>query len=477
MSGFIVGENRHQATLFPEFLDDYISEENPVRVIDVFIDELDLAGLGFKTCPEATGRPGYHPATLLKLYVYGYLNRIQSSRRLEREAGRNLELMWLTDKLAPDFKTIADFRKDNGKAIRQVCREFVLLCKKLDLFAEALVAIDGSKFKAVNNRDRNFTKAKMQRRLQQIDESIERYLGQIASADRQESVEAKAKSERLASKIERLKQEITRLKELEVKMLESPDQQISLTDPDARSMATSGRGTGMVGYNVQTAVDAKHHLIVAHEVTNVGHDRTHLFSMANLAKQTIGSEEITVLADRGYFSGEQILACDQANIITYLPKPQTSGNKAKGFFTKRDFIYHPEADEYQCPSGERLMYRFSREEKGQVLRRYWSSACPRCAMKSHCTTGDYRRITRWEHEAVVDAAERRLDLNPDSMRIRRSTVEHPYGTLKTWMGYSHFLTKTLPRVSTEMSLNVLAYNIKRVIAILGVKPLIAAIQT
>lgn len=321
----------YQTTLFPELLDDYVTEENPARVIDVFIDELNLASLGFRTTPEVTGRPGYHPATLLKLYVYGYLNRIQSSRRLEREAGRNLELMWLTDKLAPDFKTIADFRKDNGKAIRQVCREFVVLCKKLDLFAEALVAIDGSKFKAVNNRDRNFTKAKMQRRLQQIDESIERYLGQIASADRQESVESKAKSERLATKIDRLKQEITRLKELEVKMLESPDQQLSLTDPDARSVATSGRGTGMVGYNVQTAVDVKHHLIVAHEVTNVGHDRIHLFSMANQAKQAIDAEVLTVVADRGYYKSEEIYACDQDNIVTYLPKPQTQETWQRAF--------------------------------------------------------------------------------------------------------------------------------------------------
>jgi hypothetical protein len=227
---------------------------------------------------------------------------------------------------------------------------------------------------------------------------------------------------------------------------------------------------------VQTAVDAKHHLIVAYEVTNVGHDRTHLFSMANLAKQAIGAEELTVVADRGYYKGEEIHACDQGNIVTYLPKPQTSGNMAKGLFARRDFVYHPAEDECRCPSGERLIYRFTREEKGQVLRRYWSSSCPRCALKSQCTTGNYRRISRWEHEEVLEAAERRLDLNQDSMRIRRSTVEHPFGTLKTWMGYSHFLTKTLPRVSTEMSLNVLAYNVKRVIAILGVKPLIAAIQ-
>jgi transposase len=476
MSGFIEGEDRHQATLFPERLDDYIAEDSPVRVIDVFIDELDMSGLGFKTVAEVTGRPGYHPATLLKLYIYGYLNRIQSSRRLEREAQRNVELMWLTGRLAPDFKTIADFRKDNGEAIRLVCREFVMLCRKLELFTDAFVAIDGSKFKAVNNRDRNFTKAKLKRRLQQIDESIERYLGQIASADRQETAQAKAKSERLEDKIATLKQEMVRLKKLEVRLLEAPDQQISLTDPDARSMATSGRGTGMVGYNVQLAVDAKHHLIVSHQVTNVGHDRAQLASMAKRTKQAIATESLEVVADRGYFKGEELRACEQANITTFLPKPQTSGNMAKGQFGKRDFIYDAEADEYTCPGGQRLVYRFTRQEKGLMIRRYWSSACTYCELKPQCTTGQYRRVSRWEHEAVIEAAEQRLDEEPQRMRVRRSTVEHPFGTLKSWMGYNHFLTRTLPRVSTEMSLHVLAYNLKRLISIKGVKPLMAAMQ-
>ena len=444
--------------------------------MDVFVDELDLSGLGFKTTAEATGRPSYHPATLLKLFIYGYLNRVQSSRRLEREAQRNVELMWLTGRLAPDFKTIADFRRDNGEAIRLVCREFVMLCRKLALFTDAFVAIDGSKFKAVNNRDRNFTKAKLKRRLAQIDESIERYLGQIASADRQEAAVAKAKAERLEDKIATLKQEMARLKKLEVRMLEAPDQQISLTDPDARSMATSGRGTGMVGYNVQTAVDAKHHLIVTHEVTNVGHDRTQLAKMAQQAKAAIGSETLEVVADRGYFRGEELRACEQAQITTYLPKPQTSGNLARGQFGKRDFIYRREDDEYECPAGQRLIYRFTREEHGQTLHRYWSSACPKCAIKPQCTVGDYRRVSRWEHEAVIEAVERRLDEQPERMRVRRSTVEHPFGTLKAWMGHTHFLTKTLPRVSTEMSLHVLAYNLKRVMAIMGTEPLMAAMR-
>ncbi len=476
MSGFIEGEDRNQATLFPERLDDYITEDSAVRVIDVFIDELDISGLGFRTEANDTGRPAYHPTTMLKIYVYGYLNRVQSSRRLEREAQRNVELMWLTGRLAPDFKTIANFRKDNGEAIRLVCREFVMLCKKLKLFASAFVAIDGSKFKAVNNRDRNYTKAKMKRRLQQIDESIERYLGQIASADRKESEVAEPKTKRLEDKIGRLKKEMARLKKLEVRMLEAPDNQVSLTDPDARSMATSGRGTGMVGYNVQTAVDTTHHLIVAHEVTNVGHDRTQLFNMAKQAKDTIGTDQLDVVADRGYYKGEEILACDNANIKTYMPKPQTSGSLAKGYFGKRDFMYVAEDDEYRCPAGERLTRRTKTLQGSLTVYRYWSSVCQSCALKPKCTTGKERRVSRWEHEAVLDKLEARLDKEPERMRARRETVEHPFGTLKSWMGSTHFQMRTLKNVSTEMSLHVLAYNIKRVIAILGVRPLIAAIR-
>jgi len=477
MSGFIQGDDRHQTTLFPEHLDDYIAEDHSVRIIDVFIDDLDLSGLGFKTHSEQTGRPAYHPTILLKLYVYGYLNRVQSSRRLEREAHRNIELMWLTGRLAPDFKTIADFRKNNGPAIRLVCREFLILCKKLNLFAGAFVAIDGSKFKAVNNRDRNFTKAKLQRRLQQIDESIARYLNQIDSADRQEAAVATDKTQRLEEKITALKTEMARLKKLEVQMLKTPDQQISLTDPDARSMATSGRGTGTVGYNVQTAVDAKHHLIVTHEVINEGHDRHQLHHMAQQAKAAMGTETLEVVADRGYFTGEELLACEQSQITTYLPKPQTSGSTKKGLFSKRDFVYHEDENEYACPAGERLIWRFKTEEKGVTIHKYWSSHCPNCSIKSQCTTDKYRRVGRWEHEAVVEAAAARLDREPERMRTRRQTVEHPFGTLKAWMGYTHFQMKTLKHVSTEMSLHVLAYNFKRVLAILGVQPLLQAMQT
>lgn len=474
MSGFIKGEARTQSTLFPEALDDYIAEDNAVRVVDVFVDELDLAILGFKTLPAETGRPSYHPSTMLKLFIYGYLNRVQSSRRLEREAGRNVELMWLVGRLAPDFKTIADFRKDNTRAIQSVCREFVLLCRKLDLFSDALIAIDGSKFKAVNNRDLNFTQAKLKYRLKLIDESIAKYLLQIESADRQEASVAKVRTERLESKIASLKKEVTRLNALEKELLNAPDKQLSLTDPDARSMKT--RGTGIVGYNVQTAVDSKHHIIVAHEVTKSGSDRAQLASMAKKAKQALAADELTVVVDRGYYNGKEILACEKAAITAYLPKNQTSGNQAKGYFGKRDFVYKPENDEYICPAGEQAIYRFSRVEAGKIIKRYWSSSCVRCGMKPQCTPGKYRRISRWEHEAVLDEVEARLDQRPDMMRIRRSTVEHPFGTIKYWMGSTHFQMKTLKHVSTEMSLHVLAYNLKRAMNIFGIRPLIEAIQ-
>lgn len=473
MGRFVEGEDRSQSTLLPERLDDYVTEDNPVRVVDVFVDNLDLTALGFeRAIAQATGRPGYHPATLLKIYIYGYLNRVQSSRRLEREAQRNIELMWLTGRLSPDFKTIADFRRDNGAAIRRVCREFVVLCRRLDLFSQALVAIDGSKFKAVNNRDRNYTRAKVQRRIEQIEESVARYLSELDSADRQGAAPvAEARTTRLREKVEKLQSEMQRMQALAKEVEAAPDQQISLTDPDARSMATSGKGTGTVGYNVQTAVDAQHHLIVDHQVTNIGNDRSQLATMAKRARTAMQAEHIEVVADRGYFSGEEIVACEEVGITAYVPRPQTSNNQAKGLFGKRDFVYLPETDSYRCPAGQSLIWRFSTVEKGLTLHCYWSSACKACPLKTQCTSSPQRRVKRWEHEAVIDAMQQRLDQDPDKMRIRRQTVEHPFGTLKAWMGSTHFLMRTLNHVSTEMSLHVLAYNLKRVMKILGIAPL------
>jgi transposase len=477
MKRFVEGEDRRQGVLLPEYLEEYVAEENPVRVIDVFVDELDLGVLGFEgVVPETTGRPAYHPGLLLKIFIYGYINQIASSRRLEREAQRNVEMMWLTERLAPDFKTIADFRRDNGAAIRAVCRQFIELCRRLDFFAHAVAAIDGSKFKAANTRDKNFTRASIQRRMEQVEASIERYMAALETADRQEGEPAQAKSVRLKDKIAQLREQMRTFKALEAEVHAAPDQQISLTDPDARAMATSGKGTGLVGYNVQTAVDTKHHLIVAHEVTNVGHDRDQLANMAGQAKTAMGVETLDVLADRGYFDGEEILACESLGVTPYMPKPLTSGAKADGRFGKQDFVYLPDKDAYRCPAGRLLPHHMTTVERGLTLHRYWDRAsCSGCALKGRCTPSLERRITRWEHEAVIDAMQERLDRKPKAMRTRRATVEHVFGTLKAWMGATHFKMRTLEKVRTEMSLHVLAYNLKRVIAILGVQRLMEAI--
>ena len=478
MAGFIEGVDRGQLALLPESLDQWVEDSNPVRIIDAFVEQLDLDELGFKMAePAELGRPGYNPALHLKLYIYGYLHRIQSSRRLERECQRNLEVMWLLGRLAPDHKTIADFRKDNGAAIKKECAQFVELCRRMGLLAKASVAIDGSKFKAVNNRDKNYTVAKIERRRTQLETSVARYLSQLDTADLQDPSETVTlKKTHLKGKLEKLKSEMQKLEAIERQVLASPDQQISLTDPDSRSMATSGRGSGVVGYNVQTAVDTQHHLIVAHEVTNVGNDTAHLANTAKAAKAALHVDEIEAVADRGYFDSEEILACDLAGITVTLPKRMTSGAKSEGRFGKQDFVYLADEDVYRCPAGEKLKYYYTNEEKGQKLHRYWTNACRTCALKAKCTKGPQRRITRWEHEEVLESVQARLDRNPDAMRTRRETVEHPFGTIKMRMGATHFLMKTLPKVATEMALCVLTYNLTRVLNIVGVENLMEAIK-
>jgi transposase len=478
MKRFVEGECRDQSVLFAERLDDWIAEENPVRAVDAFVDELDFGALGFdKAEPADTGRPAYHPGTLLKIYIYGYLNRVQSSRRLEREARRNVELMWLTGRLAPDFKTIADFRRDNGPAIRKVCAQFVGLCRSIGLFEQALIVIDGSKFKAVNNRDKNFTSHKLKARQQQLEQSIARYLADLDRADRDPSLVPEERVKHLKEKIATVRKQMKKLKGIEGELEKAPDHQVSLTDPDARSMATSGRGTGIVGYNVQTAVDTEHHLIVAHDVVNKGNDHTQLVPMGKQAKKSTGLEEPQILADRGYFSGPEILKCELANITPLVPKPLTSNARAEGRFDKRDFVYNAKRNEYRCPAGKRAIWRYSSIEGGLRTDTYWSSACPRCPIRSQCTPADYRRIRRWEDEEVLERMQARLDQMPKAGILRRRTVEHVFGTFKAWMGATHFLMKTIPKVRTELSLHVLAYNLKRMIQLLGVQQLIAAMQT
>jgi transposase len=477
MGRFIEGCDRRERRLLPDCVDDYVGEDSPVRVVDVFVDELDLAALGFEGA-AATGRPGYHPATMLKLYVYGYLNQVQSSRRLEREAGRNVELMWLTGKLAPDFKTIADFRRDHGAAIQAACRRFVLLCRKLGLIAGGTVAVDGSRMRAVNARDRNFTLVTIRRRMEQVDASIVRYLGMLDTADRQEGEAAELRATRLTTRLGELRRQMRELEVMEEAVMASSDRQISLTDPDARAMASAGTGTGLVGYNLQAAVDTESHIVVAHEVLNLSHDRTSLAAMGRQASQATGADTLTVLADRGYFSGPEVLACEEAGIVAVCPKPLTSGAKAGGRFGKQDFVYDPASDTYRCPAGETLTRRFASLEHGMRLHGYTTPACrSRCTIRAECTASIERRIKRWEHEEVIDAMQARLDRWPDAMRVRRRTVEHVFGTIKDWMGRSHFKTRTLNNVATEASLHILAYNIKRAVALLGVPGMIAAMQS
>lgn len=480
MKRFIEGLDRSQTTFLPDSIDDYVDKENPVRAVDGFVDMLDLAALGFDVAPEATGRPGYHPATMLKLYVYGYLNQVQSSRRLERECARNLELIWLMGRLKPDFKTIADFRRDNGPAIRKVCRQFVALCRDIDLLDASLVAIDGSKFKAVNAKAKNYTREKLRRRLGEIDAAIDRYMGEL---DRADEVAAKtgmhpveARLSRVMKKLAHYRKEARTLRAIEERMDGTGETQVSLTDPDCRAMATTSKQPRVVGYNVQSVVETKHHLIVAHEVTNHGYDRDALAMMARAAKDAMASDAIEAIADKGYYSGEEIVAAEQAGIAVTVSKPHTSNAAAVGRFDKADFVYMPDEDSYICPAGERLTYHMTSELDGKIMRSYWTNVCGACPVKKRCTTGKERRVRRWEHEDVLERVQKRLDDDPSKVSLRSKTVEHPFGTIKAWMGATHFKMKRMEHVATEMALHVLAYNMTRVMAILGVPKLIRAMR-
>ena len=477
MKRFIEGENRFQSTLFPESLEDYIAEDNSIRVVDAFVDKLNLKELGFDRAEASdTGRPGYLPATMLKIYIYGYLNRIQSSRRLERESYRNVELIWLTGRLMPSFKTIADFRKDNRKAIRRVCTEFVGVCRALELFSATLVAIDGSKFKAVNSRDKNFTQKSVKRRLQKTQANIDRYLAMLDQADQEEPEIWETTAEELQQKIASMEAKMEKLQQHEAEVDAHPDSQVSLTDPDARSMMKAGGGS-TVSYNVQTAVDSKHHLIAAHEVTNAPSDRAQLASMAGQAAAALDTQTLTVIADPGYYKGEEIVDCYAAGIKALVPKTDSSQSKAKGRYSKADFRYDTEQNEYICPAGERLTYRFDSVEHGKTQWVYMTYQCSSCPLQSQCTTSHAKRIKRWEKEDILDAADALLQQDPDAMRQRKRLVEHPYGTIKHWMGSTHFLMKRLPNVQAEMSLHVLAYNLRRAINVLGVAKIMEQLQS
>lgn len=473
---YIRGESRQQVYLLPEAIDDYVGEENPVRFLDVFVENLDLAGLGFAhATPAETGRPPYDPGDLLRLYLYGYLNRIRSSRRLETEAGRNLELMWLLRKLRPDFKTIADFRKVNRAAIKEVCREFTVLCKRLDLFGGELVAIDGSKFRAVNGKARNFSGAKLKRLLKEIEGKIETYLKQLDQADDAEATVRAPTADEVRDKLRRLEERKQRYEGYVAQLQASGETQLSLTDPDSRKMPTAGEGS-QVGYNVQIAVDEKHKLIVAHEVTTAVTDQEQLAPMAEGAKATLGVDALTVVADMGYYNGADVKRCEAQGMTAYVAKPNTSANTKLGLFGKERFRYDATSDVYACPAGHTLTYRFATVELGRSIRYYSTSACRTCALKPQCTRNkESRRITRWEDEAVLERMAQRVSAHPEIMRKRKMIAEHPFGTIKRWMDQSYFLMRGKERVSAEASLTVLAYNMKRVINILGVAALVRAV--
>ena len=471
----VQGEDRSQSLMFPELLEDYIAEDNQVRFIDSFVDGLDLNSLNFdKAVTKRTGRPPYDPGDLLKLYLYGYLNRVRSSRQLERESHRNVEVLWLLRRLHPDFKTIADFRKANGEAIRSLCRVFTGMCRNEGLFGGEMLAIDGSKFKACNSKKRNFTKAKLQRQIQETDKKIDEYLKQLDEEDQREADVKNPTAEELRKKIEWMKQNLNKYLALQQEMEKTGQTQISLTDPDSRAMYL-GQAI-QISYNVQTAIDAKNKMIVDHEVTNSVTDLGQLSPLALRVKEFLGVSGFDLLADRGYYFGEQIKICKDAGITPYISKPNTSANLKKKMFAKEHFTYLPNEDAYRCPAGNPLTFRFSTTERGRDIRYYIASDCKKCDLKKQCTRNDFRRLTRLNDEAVLDEMAKRIRENPQKMSLRKTLAEHPFGTLKRAMNQGYFLMKGIKKVSTEMSLSVMAYNMKRAFNILGVTAMIAALR-
>jgi transposase len=475
--GYICGVDRAEQVLFPEAIDDYVARENPVRFLDAFVDSLDLAALGFgRTTPAHTGRPAYAPADLLKLYLYGYLNKVRSSRRLEAETLRNVEVMWLLRKLQPDFKTIADFRKDNAEALRRVCREFTLLCKSLDLFSGELIGIDGSKFRAVNSKDRSFSAKELKEKLEQIDRRIEEYLQRLEEADTAEEGQERPSAEALREKIAQLTERKERYEGYQQQMQQADQEQVTLTDPESRRMKVKGGGTE-VCYNAQIAVDSKHKLIVAEDVTNEVTDQNQLAAMAIAAKQVLEVEQMEAVADQGYYDGAEVKQCLEEQIASYVPKPHTSANEKRGLYTKEQFRYDRESDVYVCPGEQRLEFGFQTVEKGRAIRYYSTPACKTCPLRAKCTQNKRgRRITRWVDEHLLEEMAERLKQKPEVMQQRKQLCEHPFGTMKRGMEASYFLTKGLRKVRAEFSLTVLAYNLKRALNLVGVEGLLAALK-
>jgi len=472
---YIPGVDRTQAILLPDVLDDYVTPDNPVRFLDAFVAQLDLGALGFqRAVPAETGRPGYDPGDLLRLYLYGYLHRLRSSRRLEQETHRNVELMWLLRRLTPDFKTIADFRRDHPQALKGVGREFILLCRRLDLFGGELLAIDGSKFRAVNARDRSYTPARLATLQRDIDRTLTRYLQELARQDQVEAGTEAPSADALREKIATLQQRRAGYTALQQELAASGETARSLTDPDSRPMLSGGRIE--VCYNVQTAVDAKHKLIAAEAVTNAAADRDQLSPMATAAQEILAAPAPVVVADQGYYHGTEVRTCLEAGITPLVPRPLTSANEVRGLYTKDDFRYDRAQDVYHCPAGETLTCRSTTVELGRPIKNYKTRACGRCALRARCTRNqEGRKLTRWVHEDLLDDMAQRLREQPALFRQRKALAEHPFGTMKRGMDQSYFLLKGLAKVRGEFSLTVLAYNLKRVLNLLGVPRLLDAI--
>jgi transposase len=473
----IPGHDRSQLLLLPEAVDDYVAANNPVRFIEAFVDGLDLVALGFiGTVPKATGRPGYAPADLLKLYVYGYLNRTRSSRRLEAETHRNIEVIWLLRHLKPDFKTIADFRRINHKAFRPVFRQFVLLCRELDLFGKELLAVDGTRIKAVNNKDRNFTRASLTEFIRLADAKLDDYLQRLDHADAAETGTSGSRVENLAEKIAAVRARRERCQEMLAELDRTGESQISLTDPDSRAMAAHTRVA--VGYNAQIAVDTKHKLIVEQQVTNQVLDMGLLTETAEPAKEILGVETIDVVADKGYFKIEDIEACEKAGMAPYVPRPQRGPSVRAGLFRKDEFKYDPETDSFTCPAGQRLTpYASSALRQLKKINYANRKACRDCPLRARCTDNQFRTVSRLENEAVLDRMQERLAKRPEVLKQRRETVEHPFGSIKQWMNQGAFLMRGLEKVRGEFSLTALAYNLRRVLNLVGFADLMTAVRT
>ena len=473
---YVTGTNRGEALLFPEAFDDYLTPENPVRFIDVFVEQLDLVKLGFKHARlNDTGRPPYHPGDLLRLYLYGYLNRLRSSRQLERECVRNLELIWLLRKLRPDFKTIADFRKDNSQGIKAVGREFTLLCRKLELFGGELVAVDSTKIKAQNSKRRNYSSAKLKELLEEIDRKLATYFGELDQSDAAEPATEPITIEDLKTKIAQLQERKAEYQGLHTQLAESGGTQVSLTDPDSRTMSMGHGST--VSYNVQAAVDAKHSLVLDTEITNTTSDLNALGTMAIKAQEALDRRELHVVADKGYYNGKEVLACDSIGVTAYVAKPLTSANTARGLYGKERFSYDALQNCYHCPAGKKLTYRFSTNELGRPIHYYRASDCKACPLKAKCTRNKQSRtITRLAFEEVQEAMAERVRRNPQIMRRRKAIIEHVFGTIKRSLGYDYFLCRGFRKVATEVHLTVLAYNLKRVCNLVGVPVLIKAVS-